>query len=102
MGDVQRNLRTVPLNDLAVTFTEYGLGYFDDETCRLEPIDNPFAAKMLPMSPEWTKKNLAEGEDSVHRHPGIFELFRQLDRSNPPEVLKDLGAGTKQVRLRPR
>ncbi len=28
------------------------LGYFDDETCRLEPIDNPFGPKVLPMSPE--------------------------------------------------
>jgi len=25
-----------------VTFMEYDLGYFDDETCRLEPIDDPF------------------------------------------------------------
>jgi putative transposase len=30
----------------------YDLGYFDDETCRLEPIANPFGAKVLPMSPE--------------------------------------------------
>jgi len=35
-----------------VSFMDYDLGYFDDETCRLEPIDNPFAAKLLPMSPE--------------------------------------------------
>src|SRR6266853_315345 len=26
--------------------------YFDDETCRLEPIENPFGPKLLPMSPE--------------------------------------------------
>ena len=25
-----------------VTFMQYDLGDFDDETCRLEPIDNPF------------------------------------------------------------
>jgi hypothetical protein len=24
----------------------------DDETCRLEPIQNPFGSKVLPMSPE--------------------------------------------------
>jgi hypothetical protein len=24
---------------------QYDLGYFDDETCRLEPIDNPFGPK---------------------------------------------------------
>jgi putative transposase len=48
-----------------VTFMEYDLGELtypshdwtavvtlDDETCRLEPIDNPFGPKVLPMSPE--------------------------------------------------
>jgi putative transposase len=34
------------------TFMHYDLGYFDDETCRLEPIQNPFGPKVLPMSPE--------------------------------------------------
>jgi putative transposase len=32
-----------------VTFMQCDLGYFDDETCRLEPIDNPFGPKVLPM-----------------------------------------------------
>ena len=35
-----------------VSFMDYDLGYFDDDTCRLEPIANPFAAKLLPMAPE--------------------------------------------------
>jgi putative transposase len=35
-----------------VTFMHYDLGYFDDETCRLEPIDNPCGPRVLPMSPE--------------------------------------------------
>jgi hypothetical protein len=35
-----------------VTFMDYDLGYFDDETCRLEPIANPFGPKVLPMSPK--------------------------------------------------
>ena len=30
----------------------YDLGYFDDATCRLEPIDNPFGPNVLPMCPE--------------------------------------------------
>jgi putative transposase len=34
-----------------VTFMQYDLGFFDHETCRLEPADNPFQAKVLPMSP---------------------------------------------------
>jgi len=33
-----------------VTFIDYDLGYFDDETCRREPTDeNPFGPKVLPM-----------------------------------------------------
>ena len=35
-----------------VTFMHYDLGYFDDETCRLEPIDNPFGTKVLPLRSE--------------------------------------------------
>jgi len=35
-----------------VTFMDYDLGYFDDETCRLEPLENPFGPKVLPMSSE--------------------------------------------------
>jgi len=34
-----------------VSFMQYDLGFFDHETCRLEPVDNPFRAKVLPMSP---------------------------------------------------
>ena len=34
-----------------VSFMEYDLGFFDDETSRLEPAVNPFEAKVLPMSP---------------------------------------------------
>ena len=34
-----------------VTFMDYDLGYFDDETYRLEPLANPFGPKVLPMSP---------------------------------------------------
>jgi putative transposase len=35
-----------------VSFMQYDLGYFDNETCRLEPIENPFGPTVLPMSPE--------------------------------------------------
>ena len=34
-----------------VSFMNYDLGFFDHETCRLEPAANPFEAKVLPMSP---------------------------------------------------
>jgi putative transposase len=35
-----------------VSLMDYDLAYFDRETCRLEPIENPFGPKVLPMSPE--------------------------------------------------
>ena len=35
-----------------VTFMQHDLGYFDDETCRLEPIENPFGPKLLPIRSE--------------------------------------------------
>jgi len=35
-----------------VTFMDYDLGYFDDEVGRVEPIENPFGSKVLPMSSE--------------------------------------------------
>ncbi len=47
-----RSLAPVSISIWLVTFMDYDLGYFDDETCRLEPIDNPFGPKLLPMSPE--------------------------------------------------
>jgi putative transposase len=34
-----------------VTFMDYDLGYFDNQTSRLEPLENPFGPKVLPMSP---------------------------------------------------
>ena len=34
-----------------VTFMQYDFGFFDHETCRLEPIDDPFGPKVLPISP---------------------------------------------------
>ena len=30
-----------------VSFMNYDLGYFDHETCRLEPLENPFGPKVL-------------------------------------------------------
>ena len=34
-----------------VTFMQYDLGYFDDETCRLEPVENPFATESVTRPP---------------------------------------------------
>ncbi len=35
-----------------VTFMRDDLGYVDNETCRLEPIENRFGPKWLPMCSE--------------------------------------------------
>ena len=34
-----------------VSLASYEIGYFDLDTCRLEPVDNPFGARVLTMSP---------------------------------------------------
>ena len=44
-------VKQVSENIWLVSFMHYDLGYFDHESCRLEPIDNPFSPKVLPMSP---------------------------------------------------
>ena len=33
-----------------VSFMNYDLGYFDEDSARFEPLDNPFGPKVLPMS----------------------------------------------------
>ncbi len=48
----QVGIRQVTDRIWLVSFMDYDFGYFDDETCRLEPIENPFGPKVLPMSPE--------------------------------------------------
>ena len=48
----QVGVRQVSERIWLVTFMHYDLGYFDDETCRLEPIANPFGPTLSPMSPE--------------------------------------------------
>jgi putative transposase len=48
----QVGVRQVDEHIWLVTFMNYDLGYFDDETCRLEPIASPFGPTVLPMRPE--------------------------------------------------
>ena len=31
------------------SFLDFDLGYFDEDDCRVEPLDNPFADRVLPM-----------------------------------------------------
>lgn len=35
-----------------VSFMNYDIGYFDEESCKVQPLENPFDAKVLPMSSE--------------------------------------------------
>ena len=35
-----------------VSFMHYDLGFFDNQTCRVESTENPFGAKVLPMPAE--------------------------------------------------
>jgi putative transposase len=44
-------IKEVSDNIWLVSFMHYDLGYFDHETCRLESVENPFRAKVLPMCP---------------------------------------------------
>jgi transposase InsO family protein len=44
-------IKEVEDNIWLVSFMEYDLGYFDEQTCKLEPLPNPFGPKVLPMSP---------------------------------------------------
>lgn len=45
-------VKQVSENIWLVSFMQYDLGYFDHESCRLEPIENLFREKVLTMSPE--------------------------------------------------
>lgn len=36
------------------SFIDHNLDRFDDTECRIEPLENPFGPKLLPMSPEWS------------------------------------------------
>ena len=72
-----------------VSFMDYDLGYFDDETCRLEPIEIPSGPKCylclrnnpLPMCPEWTRK--AGGQGRI-RTPGSVSYSGFQDRRHRP------------------
>jgi len=46
------SIKQVDDNIWLASFMDYDLGYFDDETCRLEPLPNPFGVKVSPMPQE--------------------------------------------------
>ncbi len=50
-----------------VSFMDDDLGYFDEQTCKLEPLDNPFGPRVLPMS-SVSSVTYVSGMDSTHAH----------------------------------
>ncbi len=50
-----------------VSFMDYDPGYFDDDTCRVEPIENPFGPKVLPMCPVRTRRPSACARELAER-----------------------------------
>jgi hypothetical protein len=86
----------------------YDLGYFDDETCRLEPIENPFEPNVLPMSPPESSvthvtgmdRNRLAGRQGVFP-PGSRNINRhRLSRRNPHQANK-LAFADSFIRFRP-
>ena len=51
-ADGQRRRHPSGRPRLARDVQHYDLGYFDDEVGRVEPIENPFGSKVLPMCSE--------------------------------------------------
>jgi hypothetical protein len=90
-----------------VTFMHYDLGYFDDETCRLEPIENLFGPKLLPVfnpsarnklppiRPEWTLKVWLAALDFRN----WFQLGVQPAKGNENPGLDRMRLGAARSRL---
>ena len=76
-----------------VTFMHYDLGYFDDETCRLEPIENPFGPKVLPMCSELTVTHVTgiDLEEVAHR-TGRFPQLVAAGPGGPRKGMKIVGS----------
>jgi putative transposase len=60
-----------------VSFMKYDLGFFDHETGRVECAENPFGAKVLPMSPAPCVRVVVAS--FYHRSSEIFRTQGQHD-----------------------
>ena len=56
-----------------VTFMQDDLEYFDDETCRREPIEHPFGPKVLPMRSRINCSRVSGMDLSVLARPAGLE-----------------------------
>ena len=88
----------------------YNLGYFDEDTCRLEPIEDPFGSNVLPMSPESiathvslervmgfepTTFSLARKHSTTESHPQRAERLARLARI--AKAIRQLTAEQEQI-----
>jgi hypothetical protein len=79
----QVGIRQVDDRIWLVSFMHYDLGYFDDETCRLEPIENPFGPSVLPMPSEYTVTHVPGIDPSKS---GRGDWIRTSDPLRPRQV----------------
>jgi hypothetical protein len=65
-----------------VSFMGYDLGYFDDETCRLEPLENPFGPKVVThlSGTTWALRN---GEELLLHSWHDGHMLGRAERSTP-------------------
>ena len=88
-----------------VSFMDYDLGYFDLETRVLEPLENPFGPKVLPMYPVHSvthvsgldPEKLVRGVDLNHRPLG-YEPNELPDCSTPHSNHNNVVAERSNVR----
>src|SRR5262249_2829671 len=66
-----------------VSFMDYDLGFFDEETTRLEPIPNPFEAKVLPMCPAGIKRYLCARNRHMEIGSPTWARTRDLRINSP-------------------
>ena len=72
--------------------------FFDHETCRIESAENPFAAKVLPMSPAGINRHLCHRNRQVNKwRPGAESNHRHADFQSAPIRTQDHPASPKTV-----
>ena len=70
-----RSRRQVSDQIWLVSFMDYDLGYFDRDTCRLEPINNPFSSRVLPMSSKQSVTHVSGTDQEAMASPTGFEPY---------------------------